>query len=72
MFRDSRRLSSLVPQSPHNPTGYEQAAHEHDEAVEAITDLVAGIVTHRDAEDDGRKDGKQKGSIEVREGERGH
>jgi predicted RNase H-like HicB family nuclease len=42
--------AASVPQRPHYPARHDQSAHKHGEAVQGITDLVAGGFALRDSE----------------------
>jgi len=55
----------LSPQQPHGPTCDEHAAEKHDETIKAIADHLARRVTVRDAEDDGREQGKDRRRTEM-------
>lgn len=58
-------LGDLPPHQPHRPTRDQNAAQEHDEAVESVADHIAGGFPMRDAEDDRRKEREHKRRAEV-------
>jgi hypothetical protein len=63
-FSLTRPLSS---DEPHGPAGDDDSAEEHDEAVEAVANHVAGGFAMGDAEDDRREEREDKGGAEVGE-----
>ena len=61
--------SFSVPQRPHHPARHNQSAHEHGEAVEAVTNLFARNFALRDSENHRSKNREQQGGVEMGESE---
>ncbi len=61
----------LSSQYPHYPAGHNHSTDKHGEAIQAVADLLAGVVALSDAENHRCENREEKSGSEMRQGQ-GH